>query len=179
MPEPLRMPTGPLLQLEAPAGVAESTLEIGQHPAMQGAERRVDPLCNLDAHLEILTAAEIARESPRDTSRCERASLQLLQLERLGIDQSLCRDRDRPFMLSGQTKEERKLDEHFDLHVRELTVLDERQRALSMLEHDVQRLAALMREISEERRSLGSGLLIIGRQEHALCIREDIRALGV
>ena len=179
MPEPLRMPTGLLLQLEAPAEVAESTFEIGQHPAMQGAERRVDPLCNLDAPLEILPAAEVARESPRDTSRCERTSLQLLQLECLGIDQSLRRDRDRPFVLSGQTEEERKLDEHFDLHARELTVLDERQRAMSMLEHDVQRLAALMREISEERRSLGSGLSIAGGEEHALGIREDIRALGV
>jgi hypothetical protein len=48
-----------------------------------------------------------------------------------------------------------------------------------MLEHDFQWLAKLMREISEERRSFGSGLVITGSQEHALCIREDIRALGI
>ena len=82
-------------------------------------------------------------------------------------------------MFGGQTEEERELDEHFDLRVREVTVFDERQGAVSMLEHDVEWLTALVSEVSEEGRSLSGGLLIAGGQEHALCFREDIRALGV
>ena len=151
MPEPLCMPTGLLLGLSM-GEVAEATFEIGQHPAMQGAERRVDPLCNLDAQLEILTSTEIAREPPRDTSGCERTRLQLLQLERLGVDQCLCRDRDRPLMFGGQTEEEREASTSTSTFACERSrfSLDERQRAVRMLEHDIQRFAALMREISQE-----------------------------
>ena len=118
-------------------------------------------------------------ESPREIPRVASARACNSSSSSVSASTKACAAIEIARSCSAARREERKLDEHFDLHARELTVLDERQRALSMLEHDVQRLAALMREISEERRSLGSGLLIAGGEGHALCIREDIRALGV
>ena len=82
-------------------------------------------------------------------------------------------------MLCGQAEEVRELNEHLDLDVRKLTVLDERQRALEVLEDDLEGLAALMREIRERDCGLRRRLAITGGDEQALRVSEDVRAFRI
>jgi hypothetical protein len=176
MPEPLRVPARPGLELEAGPEVAEVAVEVGEHPAVVGSQGRIDLLDHDDASLEIRPSLGVAGHSSGGADDRERPRLELDEPERLRIRQSGPREHDCLVLLGREGQEHRQVQARVDLRSRWRAILHERQRSIRVLEEPLLRLRPLVGEVREQDGRGRGQLGIACLEEPALRLREHVVA---